>query len=193
MGADKALLELHGKPLIMLALESFQGFPEILVSAAETESYAFTGARVVPDERPGMGPLGGIISVLKAAEAELVCFRPVDAPLVPAGLHLALAGECASTVCDAATAGAPPSTGYDATVPTFKGKPEPLLACFSKTALPALESLAAQGNYKAADAFPLLNTSYISLDEPGLLARFGDPSSYLINANDRESFETLIR
>ena len=176
MGMDKALLELGGKPLITLAVERFSGFQEVLISAAETERYAFTGIRIIPDERPDMGPLGGLISVLKAVDSDLVCFRPVDSPLVPAGLHLFLAEACA---------------GHDAAVPVFQGKPEPLLACFRVSALPVLESLATKGNYKAADAFPDLDTVYLPLDEPGLVSRFGDPRDYLLNANDPETFSAL--
>ena len=179
MGTDKALLELNGKTLVSLALDRFAGFPEILVSAADAESYAFTGARIVPDESPGMGPLGGLISVLKAARSPLVCFRPVDAPLVPAALHTLLAAACAENAQDAA-------------IPLFLGKPEPLLACFSKTSLPAFESLALAGDFKVAKAFPMLNAVYIPLDSPELLSRLGEPSAYIVNANDPDTFSKLL-
>jgi len=176
MGADKALLELDGKPLIAIALERFSGFPEILVSAASAESYASFGARVVADEDPGLGPLGGLISALKAARSEYVCFRPVDAPFVPAELHAMLAKAC---------------LGRDAAVPVCKGSIEPLLACLAKSALPALEGLAAAKNYKAADVFPLLDTSYIDLDDPETVLELGEPSAYLVNANDPLTFAKI--
>jgi molybdopterin-guanine dinucleotide biosynthesis protein A len=180
MGSDKALLEIDSKPLIIHALESFAGFSEILISAKDSahdnDYYAFTGALIIPDERPGLGPLGGFVSVLKKAAHSLVCFRPVDAPFVPAGLHLLLMEACA---------------GKDAAVPVSNGKPEPLLACFSKTALPVLETLLSDGDLKAADAFPLLDTACIPLDSPEMTACFGDPSTYLININDPETFAAL--
>ena len=177
MGTDKALLEFGGTPLIEVALERFSGFDEVFISAPDTGAYAFTGARAIPDESPGMGPLGGIISVLKAAGQELVCFRPVDAPLVPAGLHIFLAEACACR---------------DAAVPAFSGAPEPLLSCFSKKALPALEGLAARGALKVADAFPLLDAAWVDLGSPELVKRFGDPARYLVNANDPETFSKLV-
>jgi len=176
MGTDKALLTLGGKTLIALAVESFAGFPETFISAAAAEDYAFTGVRVVQDEQPGIGPLGGFVSALKAAESAYVCFRPVDAPFVPAGLHSLIAEAC---------------SGKDAAVPVIGDFTEPLLACLSKTAIPVLEKLAAEGDYKAADAFPLLDTVYIRLDTPETLGEFGDPLEYLVNANDPEAFEKL--
>ena len=176
MGVDKALLKLNGKYLISIALERFYGLPELLISAADMELYAFTGARTIPDERPGMGPLGGFISVLKAAESDFVCFRPVDTPFVPAALHTMLAAACQEK---------------NAAVPICGGAIEPLLACFAKTALSVLENLAGAGNFKAADAFPLLNTAYIPIDAPEIQENLGDPTVYLINANDPESFAKL--
>ena len=186
MGSDKALLELNGKPLIALGLEALARFPEIIISAANAETYApFTGAnvRIVPDELPGIGPLGGIISALKAASFDHICFRPVDAPLIPPQLHKILLTEPKGD----GSCGTP----FDAAVPTYRGNPEPLLACFSKTALPVLESLTAEGKYKAAEAFPLLNTYYIDLETPELISLLGDPAVYLINANTPETFQKL--
>jgi len=176
MGTDKALMELNGKTLLTIAIERFKGFPEILISAAASEHYAFTGLRVVPDERPGIGPLGGFISVLRAAESDIVCFMPVDAPLVPAEILHLLAGAC---------------SGKDAAVPMYKGSVEPMMACLSKASLPVLERMAAEGNYKVADAFILLDTSYVTLESPEMLQKFGEPSAYLINVNDKVSFEKL--
>jgi len=176
MGADKALLELDGKTLIAIALEKFSGLKEIFISAAGADDYAFTGFRTIPDDRPGIGPLGGFISALKAAESELVCFRPVDAPFVPSGLHPLLARAC---------------YGRDAAVPVSGNLQEPLLACLSKSALPVLENLAAANNFKAADAYPLLDTVYVNLDDPEMISAFGDPSVYLVNANDAVTFEKL--
>jgi len=176
MGTDKALLEFDGKTLLAIALERFSGFPEILISAADTERYAFSAAKIIPDALSGMGPIGGLISVLSAAESDLVCFRPVDAPLAPTGLHLILAEACA---------------GKDAAVPVFHDAKEPLFACLSKNALPVFEALASGGNFKVADAFPALDTVYVSLEAPELLDKLGDPMAYLMNANDPLTFTKL--
>ncbi|MDR3363995.1 MAG: molybdenum cofactor guanylyltransferase [Clostridiales Family XIII bacterium] len=178
MGTDKALLELGGKTLVAIAVGRFRAFPEVMVSAADPDRYAFAGVRVVPDEKPGMGPLGGFLSALKAAGAPLVCFRPVDAPLVPAGLHMILAANAAAA-------------NAAAVVPVFCGRPEPLLACLSKSALPALEEQVRAGILKAAHLFPLLDTVYLPLEAPELISLFGNPEDWLVNANDPDTFSKL--
>jgi len=176
MGTDKALLELNGKTLIAHAIEKLSGFEEIIISAADPNDYAFTGIRVVPDDQPGLGPLGGFISVLKAIDSEYVCFRPVDAPLIPAKLHTLLLESC---------------VGKDAAVPTHKKSVEPLIACVAKSALPVLERQIASGKHKASDAFSLLDTSFIYLDSKEMLRDLGNPKEYLINANDPAAFAKL--
>jgi len=176
MGTDKAMLELDGKTLIEHALEKLSAFPEILISAANSSDYTFTGVRVVPDDQPGIGPLGGFISVLRASRSEYVCFRPVDAPLIPAELHALLVESCA---------------GRDVAAPTHKGAIEPLIACISKSALPILERMAENSKYKASDAFALLDTAYIYLDSREIQNNLGNPYKYLINANDPAAFAKL--
>jgi len=178
MGEDKALLIYNGKTLIAHALEQFSGFSEVFISAAEPDNYVFTGARVIPDVLKGIGPLGGFISSLKAAGSDYVCFRPVDAPLFPAEIHSLLAGAC---------------LGKDAAVPVFGKSIEPLLACLSRSALPALEKLASEGNYKTSGVFPLLDTVYLDLDAHEMKCWFGDPSEYLLNANDPLTFEKIMK
>jgi len=176
MGTDKALLEFDGKTLLDHAIEKLSAFPEVVISAADSDDYAFAGVRVIPDDQPGIGPLGGFISVLRAVESDYVCFRPVDAPLIPAELHTMLADLCA---------------GKDVAVPTHKGAIEPLIACVAKSALPTIERLASLGKYKASDTFSLLDTAFIYLDSKDMLRTLGKPSEYLINANDPAAFAKL--
>ena len=178
MGTDKALLKVDGKTLIETALERFSGLPEIFISAASADSYVFTGFRIVPDELPGMGPLGGFIAALKASKSDFVCFRPVDVPLVPAELHLLLAKSC---------------FGKDAAVPIWGGSTEPLLACLSKTALPVLENLLASGKLKVSETFPMLDMIYLDLNSSEIKSKFGEPSRYLVNVNDPKSFSELVK
>jgi len=178
MGTDKALLSLGGKTLITTALEGFAGFHEILISAEDAERYAFLGVPVIPDERHGIGPLGGLISAIKATESMFVCFRPVDTPFVPPALHRLLASNC---------------IGKDAAVPVFQNRTEPLLACIAKTALPVLQGLAVNGVFKTQEIFTHLDAEYVQLEVPELITLMGDPASYLVNANDPETFRTLER
>jgi len=176
MGTDKALLDFEGKTFIEHALEKLSCFPKVYISAVEAETYSFTGVPVVTDISQNMGPLCGFISVLSAVDAQYVCFRSVDSPLVPAGLHPLLANLC---------------QGKDAAIPTYKNHTEPLLACISKTMLPTLMRQAENGHFKIADAFSLRDTVYVHLGDPEMIREFGDPRDYLINANEPETLKKL--
>lgn len=103
MGADKALVQLSGKPLVVRAVS-------VLLEAGLTASIA--GARsplaafapVVEDSQPGLGPLGGICAALASTSADLAAFLPVDLPLLPASLlvfllHHARTTDAAVTLC----------------------------------------------------------------------------------------------
>lgn len=83
MGADKALVELAGRPLIAHALDALRaaGFEPALAGAhADLSSFA----PVVPDAEPDRGPLGGVCAALERCEAEMALFASIDMPLVPA-------------------------------------------------------------------------------------------------------------
>jgi molybdopterin-guanine dinucleotide biosynthesis protein A len=215
MGTDKALLKIGGNTMIELALEKFRASPaftEILVSSNEPERLAFTGASIVCDRTPNLGPIEGILSVLHAARQEYVCFLPCDAPLIPAGLPEILLSAangnapygdnaenhgilCADDAEHNACGDDRPEEkpGYDAAVPVFEGRKEPLLSCLRKTMIPILENLEQQGIRKVAAAFahPSIRVAEINLGAAELRKQFGDPRDYLANANDPEAFREI--
>jgi molybdopterin-guanine dinucleotide biosynthesis protein A len=85
MGADKALVQLNGQPLVSHALGILReaGLP---ASIAGARSQLSPFAPVVPDIQPGLGPLGGICAALAIQEAQKAVFLSVDQPLLPASL-----------------------------------------------------------------------------------------------------------
>ena len=85
MGADKALVQLAGQPLIHHALSTLReaGLPAS-IAGGSTALQAF--ASLVQDSVTGLGPLGGICTALRATSARLVAFLPVDLPLLPPSL-----------------------------------------------------------------------------------------------------------
>ncbi|MDR1816146.1 MAG: molybdenum cofactor guanylyltransferase [Clostridiales Family XIII bacterium] len=177
MGTDKALLLLDGMTLIEHAVEKFRAsiaFDEILISANRPEAYAFLGLPVVPDRFPGDGPLAGMQACLETAKNEYVSFVPCDAPRIPPGLPAWLLKK---------------AQGHDAACPVFRERPEPLLSCVRKTALPAISNALSAGERRAADVFARLDTAYIDL--AGLTDVFGEPGEYLVNANDPETFRRV--
>jgi molybdopterin-guanine dinucleotide biosynthesis protein A len=86
MGRDKALLQVGGKPLIALIVESLKGrFDDILISAGPGDDRRFPGRTVVPDAAPGQGPLMGIATALPRAKHDLAFVIACDIPHIDLG------------------------------------------------------------------------------------------------------------
>jgi molybdopterin-guanine dinucleotide biosynthesis protein A len=88
-GVDKGLEELAGRPLvahIIAALKPQCG--TLLINANRNQPlYAAFGYPVVADDSGEfLGPLAGMLSVLRAAQTRYVLCVPCDAPLLPADL-----------------------------------------------------------------------------------------------------------
>lgn len=91
MGESKAGLVLGGKTLLQRQADKLRalGVEDVMLSGAGCP--ALPGVRVIPDELPGNGPLGGLHACLRAAREDACLVVSVDAPLVPAA---ALAHLC---------------------------------------------------------------------------------------------------
>lgn len=87
MGRDKAWIELDGKFLIERVLDALRQVCSetiIVTNAAGFEglSARFVSERIVPDEFPNAGSLGGLYSGLNAAENELAFAVACDMPFL---------------------------------------------------------------------------------------------------------------
>ncbi len=106
-GADKALADFRGAPLIQHVLRGLEaaGFAQVAVAAKEPKKYAsFAGpAELVDDLCPIQTPLAGLAAGLRASRHELVFACAADMPFAPD-----------PALIDALTAAMP---GHDAVVP----------------------------------------------------------------------------
>jgi molybdenum cofactor guanylyltransferase len=89
-GADKGLLELWGKPLVVHLLERLgPQVGKVLINANRNLEHYRQLAPVVPDNVGDYaGPLAGFEAGLSHAPSEWVLFVPCDSPLVPTDLAL---------------------------------------------------------------------------------------------------------
>lgn len=128
MGRDKGLLPLDGTSMIEAVAAQLSPYArEVIIGANDPDAYAFTGLRVVPDLERGCGPMMGVLSCLEAARGGTVLFAPCDVPVIPDGfvrLMLEAAAEA------------------DVAMPLDRlGRPEPLLAAYSRRCAPAIRRL----------------------------------------------------
>lgn len=148
MGQDKALLQLGGVTLVERCLGKLRAVcDEVAITGGQPglERYG----RVIPDEAPGCGPLGGIVAALEQSAHEWNLFLPVDAPFVPE--------ECLEALLQAAGQG-----GSVAAIARADGRLQPLCGVYSRTMLPVLRRELAEGRWKVAPALELAGRVHVS-------------------------------
>lgn len=139
MGTEKGLQELCGKSLISYAIEVLSVFCSEIIISSSSDAYQSLGFRVVADEFPGIGPMGGIYSALKQSKTEKTLVLSCDLPFVSVELlsHILKNSE-----------------GYQVAVPWEGNRHyEPLCGFYRSSVLDQMDSFIQKGNYKLPDLF----------------------------------------
>ncbi len=173
-GRDKALLVLDGEPLLARAVRLLRPLSDdVLVLGPPHRAAVVPGIRVISDEVPGMGPLGGIATALRAARYPAVLVVATDMPLLQPALlrHLIALSQDADVV-----------------IPRSGGFTEQLCAIYSRACLPFIDAQVARGDYKIDRFFPLVRTRYV--DEPEL-RRFDFELLSFRNINTDDDWQAL--
>jgi len=88
MGRDKAFVEYDGVAMVQRVMATLRaaGCAEVVAVGGDARQLAALGLRCIPDEHPGEGPLGGVITALHHfADREAVMVVACDLPrLTPA-------------------------------------------------------------------------------------------------------------
>lgn len=139
MGADKALVQLAGRPLIDRTLQILRD-AGLQVSIAGARSGVSGFAPVIEDPDPGLGPLSGVCSALAAASAPYAIFLPVDLPLLPSSLIVYLLDHAQIT-------------SSPVTLVSVNGFPQTFPAILDRATLPALSAELRSGRAGCFSAF----------------------------------------
>jgi len=150
MGQNKAFLQIGNERIIEKLLKEFEGFPEVLISGAEKGIYEGLDRRVVYDENRDIGPIEGIRRILGEAENEYVFICAADMPFVSKELVSFLSEFI--------------SSDYDCYVIADEEHIQPLCAIYKKSALPVIEELIQNGQYRIRELLKRVRTKYIPLD-----------------------------
>jgi molybdopterin-guanine dinucleotide biosynthesis protein A len=170
LGADKPLVRLAGRTLLEWVAGAISPVCDEVVIAAGSgprPGWPRTIARAVPDLTPGLGPLGGLQAGLREMQPERALVVACDMPF--------LEGELLRHMS------ALPLDG-DAIIPVWQGRPQPLLAIYSRRCLPAIDAVLADG---PASLATLLARVQVQLLPESELARFSGAarSFFSINTN----------
>lgn len=151
MGAEKGLQELCGKPLISYAVQVLSGLCNTLIISSSSEAYTAYGYDVVPDEFPGIGPMGGIYSALKHSRTDKNLVLSCDLPFVT--------NELLSYILKNAT-------GYQVAVPWQGNRHyEPLCGFYHVSVLQQMRTFIQKGNYKLPDLFDTIRMNKLVIDK----------------------------
>ena len=95
MGKDKGLCMFRDKPLVSYAIEILEPLCGTLMISANghPEKYAAFQLPVVPDEIPGIGPMGGIHACLKRSKTQHNLVLSCDTPFVDSNVFRLLLQE----------------------------------------------------------------------------------------------------
>jgi molybdopterin-guanine dinucleotide biosynthesis protein A len=138
MGSDKALLEWNGQPLILRAARLLDPLVACVTVIGDPARYAALGLAVVPDDVPGLGPLGGIATALRISTTPWNLIVACDLPyLTAAWLEFLISRALASRA--------------DALLPESERGPEPLCAVYHARCAPVISAALERGVRKVTD------------------------------------------
>ena len=172
--SDKVLLELANGPvlpgLIDLCRDLF-GTVFIVVDRVGRVVYPHPNVRVVTDEIPGSGPLGGILTGLEASASERCFVAACDLPF----LHRELIHFIARRV-----------TNQDVVVPARGDSIEPLIGFYSRRSRNIIRRSIAAGDFRVRGFWPRVTTDVVELEDS-----FDPPDleTWLLNVNTRHDLK----
>lgn len=176
MGSDKARLELEGQPLLLRTLNLLRPHVESVAVLGAAGAYDFVRDPIVPDRRPGSGPLAAILTGLEHARGAWSLFLACDLPLLRSEFLELLVRRVARS--DA-----------DAVVPRTRFGWQPLCAAYRQTAIPRIRKLLGEGRLAVVQALPRLRVETIAEED---LKAAGIPENTFENVNRPEDWERIL-
>jgi molybdopterin-guanine dinucleotide biosynthesis protein A len=168
MGMPKALLPFRGATLIEYVAGEVLTAAGTVTIVGRPELYAGLGLDVIADERPGFGPLGGLLTALGSASAEWSLVVACDLPRITA----ALLGE----LIEAARCSLEP----DCVVAKSARGVEPLCAVWHARAIPKLRCALEHGRLKMKEVVELVGARAWPVADPQILCNINAPEDWAI-------------
>lgn len=167
MGTDKAMLPYQGTVLVDFVARRVESVAGTVTIVGDPGRYSHLGRPVVPDLRPGHGPLSGIETALSLRQADWNLVVACDLPGVDEGLL----GRLKASVEQ--------SAGADCVMPLGEqGRPEPLCAAYRATCLPMVSRALDEERRKVTSAFEQAQVIYLQLDDASTLRNMNSPGDW---------------
>jgi len=148
MGRDKALLPYSGGVLAEFVARQVDAVAGPAVLVGPPERYPSLNRKVLPDLRPGNGPLAGIEAALTATKAKWSLIVACDMPRIAPALLRGMLQQTESTAAECIVPLSP------------AGEPEPLCCVWKRSCLPAVSLALDEGRRKTQSVFHDLFVEY---------------------------------
>lgn len=171
----KGFIEVDGKRIIESQIELLRAiFEKVIISTNTPELYFYLGVPMIGDIQLQRGPMSGILSVLLSTGEDEIFVIACDMPFIKPDLIRHILREKAG----------------DATMPVFSGKPEPLLAVYTKNTIGVMEKAIMEGKTSLRDMLDEINVRYIKDSE----TRAIDPEGRsFVNVNTEDDLKQLTK
>lgn len=169
----KGFLEIKGRRIIESNVELLKEiFVCVIISTNNPECYFYLGVPMVGDIVKYRGPMTGLLSALITLEAPEIFVTACDMPFIKPELIRYIVDRWEKR--------------WDAVIPIFDGKPQPLLGIYSKKLVPKMEDSIRKGMRGLREFLKKIEVLYISEDE----VRAIDPEGRsFVNINTVEDYE----
>jgi molybdopterin-guanine dinucleotide biosynthesis protein A len=163
-GVDKMLVEIDGVPLIQRVLRVITGlFGDVVVAAGRPGRFDdLEGVRLVPDAVHGIGPIAGLRAGLLACANPWAFVVAADLPYLDGDLVRRVAAQAGDGQ-------------FNAVVPRYQDRREPLHAAYHRRIVGAIDELVANGDSKILHLLDRQPVRYLELAEHEL--------EHLVNVN----------
>lgn len=182
MGRDKAFIEIDGVPMVRRVAAALRGAgaTPVVTVGGDAGRLRSLGFITVDDDEPGAGPLGGIVSALRALTggpggAGRVAGRPPPHIVLVAACDLVAPAAAAWRATVDALASSP---GAAVAVPTLGGRRQWVHAAWRVTASGSLGAVAAAGERSVHGAVALAGLTVVEVRglDPAALADADEPA-----------------
>ena len=166
MGQDKASLPFRGKTLVEHVASVVGEAAGSVTLVGAPERYRSLGFAILPDSRPGAGPLAGIDTALAASTAEWNLMAACDMPVISAAFLKSLLTEAESS-------------GADCLIPSGpSGLPEPLCAVYHTRCRTAVHAALERNVRKVMDGLAGLRIATLCVSEPDWFRNVNTPDEW---------------
>jgi molybdenum cofactor guanylyltransferase len=166
MGVDKALLGACGDTLLDRAVRVVREAAGNVTIIGEPARYAHLGHAVIADLRPGLGPLGGIVTGIMHSKRRWNLFIACDMPRMEGRLLKQLLREARG------------SPDEDGAVAVSASGVEPLVAVYHRRALPVLTDALDRNILKMRTVVELLQVKLVVVPDHDKFCNINTPEDW---------------